>query len=237
MRSTFYYNYSKMVNLLKSRTTKEFWTDHPNSILDNVLSKTLREYLKAEEEKIKEHCQKTEPKFILEAGCGQGRVIEIVLPHSEKVIGVDYSPSMVRICSEKFREHKKVKVYEEDMSDMHFPDEHFDLVILAFNTLGNIDTNKEKVLLEAKRVLKPEGTILLSVYSENAREVQHETYKKLGLNVLKEENNRIYTREGLVSQRFSKEDLKAWLQVCGLQMQGSIESILDIGYIVKAGKK
>jgi len=217
---------------MANRTAKEFWTDHPTSIDGTLFPKRLTAYLKEEENRIKQYCQDKNPGLVLEAGCGRGRIIDIVLPYCEQIRGVDYSPSMARFSTKKFRENPKVRIYQEDISQMHFPDSHFDLGILAFNTLGNTDTNKEKVLLELKRVIKPEADMLISVYSENSRDTQYETYKRLGLEILKEENNRIYTREGLASQRFSREDLEAWLQVCGLK--GEIDSLADIGYLVTA---
>jgi len=223
--------------MLETRTTKEFWTDHSDSIDGTLLPEKLKEYLQAEEERIKQYCRKNHPNLVLEAGCGRGRTIEAIKPikpHCEKIIGIDYSPTMARFCSEKFKGNPNIRIYEEDISQTHFSDSFFDLSILAFNTLGNTDTNKEKALLELRRVLQLQGELLISVYSEKARDVQHDAYKKLGLNILKEENNRIYTREGLVSQRFSMGDLEAWLQVCGFR--GEIEPLNDISYFVIARK-
>ncbi len=220
--------------MLETRTTKEFWTDHPDSIDGTMLPEKLKEYLQAEEEKIKQYCQENRPDLVLEAGCGRGRIIETIMPYCKKIIGVDYSPTMARFCSERFKSNPNIRIYEGDISQTHFQDGYFDLGILAFNTLGNTDTNKERVLLELRRVLQPQGKLLVSVYSERARDIQYETYQKLGLDILKEENDRIHTREGLVSQRFSVKDLEAWLQVCGLR--GEIESLNDISYFLIARK-
>jgi len=220
--------------MLETRTTKDFWTDHSDSIDGTLLPEKLKEYLQAEEERIKQYCQENHPELVLEAGCGRGRIIEAIMPYCKKIIGIDYSPTMAGFCSKKFRGNSNIRIYEEDISQTHFQDDYFDLGILAFNTLGNTDTNKEKALLGLRRVLQPQGELLISVYSEKARDVQHDTYQKLGLNILKEENNRIYTREGLVSQRFSTRDLEAWLQVCGFK--GEIEPLNDISYFVIARK-
>jgi ubiquinone/menaquinone biosynthesis C-methylase UbiE len=220
--------------MLEIRTAKEFWTDHSDSIDGSLLPEKLREYLQTEEERIKQYCQENHPDLVLEAGCGKGRIIEAITPDCKKIIGIDYSPTMARFCSEKFKGDSNIRVYEEDISQTHFQDGYFDLSILAFNTLGNTDTNKEKALLELRRILQSQGELLVSVYSEKARDVQYDTYKNLGLNVLKEENDRIYTREGLVSQRFSVRDLEAWLQVCGFK--GEIEPLNDISYFAIARK-
>jgi len=216
-----------------SRNTKEFWTDHADSI-EGGFPGELEKYLELEEERIVGHCRDKGPGMFLEAGCGRGRIMDKVLPHCKRIIGVDYSPTMVRVCYERFRSNPGVRIYEEDISGMHFPNGFFDMVTLAFNTLGNIDTGKEGVLLELKRVLKPDGDLLISAYSEKAGDIQRETYQMLGLEILKEDCGRIYTGEGLVSQRFSKEELYAWLRVCGLN--GEIEPLTDIGYFAVAGK-
>ncbi len=219
----------KMVN----RTAKDFWTDHSASLDETLFPKGLLEFLRAEERRIKQHCQEKKPKLVLEAGCGRGRIIEVISPYCEQVRGVDYSPSMARFSTKKFKDNTRIRIYQEDISQMHFPNDSFDLGILAFNTLGNTDTKKEKVLLELKRILEPGADMLISVYSEHSRDVQYDTYRRLGLDILKEENDRVYTREGLVSQRFSKADLQAWMQVCGLR--GDIDSLTNIGYFVIAG--
>ncbi len=215
---------------MANRTAKDFWTDHLTSLDETLFPKELLEFLRAEEGRIKQYCQDKKPRVVLEAGCGRGRIIEVISPYCEQIRGVDYSPAMARFSTKRFKDNPRIRIYQEDISQMHFPNGSFDLEILAFNTLGNTDTNKEKVLLELKRVLRPDANMLISVYSENSREVQCDTYKRLGLDVFKEENSRIYTREGLVSQRFSKLDLEAWMQVCGLR--GDIDSLTDIGYFV-----
>jgi len=220
--------------MLETRTAKKFWTYHSDSIDKTLLPEKLKEYLLTEEEKIIQYCQENHPDLVLEAGCGRGRIIKAITPHCKKIIGIDYSPTMAMFCSERFKGNSNIKIYEEDISQTHFQDTYFNLEILAFNTLGNTDTNKESVLLELKRVLRPQGSLLVSVYSEKARDIQYDTYQKLSLNILREENDRIYTREGLVSQRFSVRDLEAWLQVCGLK--GIIEPLNDISYFVIAKK-
>jgi ubiquinone/menaquinone biosynthesis C-methylase UbiE len=215
------------------RSAKEFWTDHAD-LIDNGFPGELEKYLELEEERVIGYCKDKKPGIVLEAGCGRGRIIERVLPCCGMVIGVDYSPEMVRVCSERFSGNPDVRIYEEDISGMHFRDDYFDLVTLTFNTLGNTDMAKEGVLLEMKRVLKPDGGLLISVYSEKAGEIQRETYQMLGLDILKESDKTIYTREGLVTQRFSKEELYAWLQVCGLN--GEIEPLTDMAYFAVAEK-
>ncbi|HJX50380.1 MAG TPA: class I SAM-dependent methyltransferase [Candidatus Nanoarchaeia archaeon] len=217
---------------MDNRTAKDFWTDHSTSLDETLFPKELIEFLRAEEGRIRQYCQEKKPKLVLEAGCGRGRIIEVISPYCKQVRGVDYSPAMARFSTKKFRDNPQIKIYQEDISQMHFPNNSFDLGILAFNTIGNTNTNKEKVLLELKRVLKPDAEMLISAYSEHSKAVQLDIYKRLGLDILKEENNRVYTREGLVSQRFSKTDLEAWMQVCGLR--GNIDSLTKIGYFVIA---
>lgn len=224
-----------MVRISRKKTAWDFWKDHPDSIRCSAhYPKALLDYLAAEESKLVEICKNRPSGVVLEAGCGRGRIIENILPHCKMIVGMDYSAALGRVCLEKFESERKVVILERDVSCTGFPDNHFDIVILAFNTLGNTDTDKEKILLELKRVLKADGKLAISVYSENAREVQRRTYENLGLKIAKEVNGRIYTAEGLVSQRFSKLDLKAWLQVCGLN--GDIEPLASIGYFAVARK-
>lgn len=57
------------------------------------------------------------------------------------------------------------------------------------------------------RVCKPNGTVVISVYSNNALKVRLEDYKKVGLTIREVKGKRIYTDQGLVSEQFCEQEL------------------------------
>ena len=104
--------------MLERRTTKEFWIDHSESIDETLLPEKLKEYLQAEEGRIIQYCQENHPDLVLEAGCGKGRIIEAIMPHCKKIIGIDYSPTMARFCSERFKGNSNIRIYQNIFSSL-----------------------------------------------------------------------------------------------------------------------
>lgn len=85
------------------------------------------------------------------------------------------------------------------------------------------------------RVCKTGGEIFISAFSEEARTTQLENYRRIGLNIIKEEPNAIFTKEGLYPRRFTKEDPRKLFDSAGLDYR--IIKICPISYIACAGKK
>lgn len=102
--------------------------------------------------------------LILDAATGTSEVaIEICRQNgSAKVVGVDISPRMLGIASEKVRARQmdhRIHLGLGDGRTLPFKDGTFDAVSIAFG-LRNIDERKE-VLAEFGRVLKPGGQLLI----------------------------------------------------------------------------
>lgn len=78
-------------------------------------------------------------------------------------IGVDNCYNFTKICKDK-----KLNVILSDMTFLPFEDNTFDYIIYiaSFHHLSNNEL-REQTLKEMKRVLKPNGEILLSVWSIN----------------------------------------------------------------------
>lgn len=81
---------------------------------------------------------------------------------------------------------------------------------------------------ESKRVLNDEGIILISVFSENVLTAYFEMIKENGLNVAQHDENYVFLKEGLVSERFTRDKLKRIFQENGLIAK--IDSLTDISY-------
>jgi ubiquinone/menaquinone biosynthesis C-methylase UbiE len=90
---------------------------------------------------------------------------------------------------------------------MHFNDNTFDYVICLGNTFGNFGKDKYKILKEMKRVAKKNGKIIISVYSEKALPERIEGYKKVVKIKKITKEGTVYTKDGLISEQFSKRKI------------------------------
>ncbi len=97
---------------------------------------------------------------ILDVGCGNGRNM---LDKRYNFIGIDNCDKFIEMCR-----NKKLNVIKSDMTALPFEDNIFDAIIsiASFHHLSSVD-RRVKCLCELKRILKPNGKMLLSVWSYN----------------------------------------------------------------------
>lgn len=100
-------------------------------------------------------------KRILELGCGEGSLLEPFCANNE-CHGVDISSKQL-----KRAEVKGYRIYKQDleMERLQFMDEYFDM--LVFNEVIEHIVNTEHFLNEINRVLRKQGTLLISFPNVN----------------------------------------------------------------------
>lgn len=101
---------------------------------------------------------------VLEVAMGTALITLEVAKKADEVIGLDLSSEMVRVATQKAAamEVENVKFVVGSAYQLEFEDAVFDCVITA-NALHVMETPK-KTLAEAKRVLKPGGTLIAMSY-------------------------------------------------------------------------
>lgn len=102
---------------------------------------------------------------LLDAGVGTGRNFPFYPPGAE-VIGIDLSPAMlVRAAGRLATARAKVELRQMDVTQLAFPDRHFDGAIATFLFCVLPDELQVPALKEIGRVVKPGGVIRLLEYT------------------------------------------------------------------------
>ena len=96
-------------------------------------------------------------KDVLELGCGSGQGLGYLRGVANKVVGGDYSGSLLRLTQEYYR--GRIPLIQLDAQALPFKDGSFDVAILYETIYYLKDPNS--VVKECMRVLRPEGTLLI----------------------------------------------------------------------------
>lgn len=103
---------------------------------------------------------------VLDVACGTGDLsIELGQNSKAKIIGTDFCRPMLTIAKEKTaKQQKQIPYIEGDAMNLSFADASFDAVTIAFG-LRNL-SNVEDGIRELKRILKPNGKLVILEFSE-----------------------------------------------------------------------
>ena len=114
---------------------------------------------------------------VLDLGCGLGRHSLLFAACGFKVTAVDISDEALSSVKQLCRENSvDIACRKADMEALPFSDDAFDC-IFAMHSAGHCDSEgMERLMTEIKRVLKPGGTIFLTLCSKDAY-----TFAKSGL--------------------------------------------------------
>ena len=99
---------------------------------------------------------------VLDLGCGNGRLYELLVPYGIEYYGVDLSDELVKIAKKNVPDGK---IMQGDITDLPYEDSEFDLII-SVATLHHIPSKEKrlKTVQEMHRVLKSGGEALTSVW-------------------------------------------------------------------------
>ena len=103
---------------------------------------------------------------IIDFGCGPGLYTSLFAETQAKVVGVDFSSRAIEYARE-YADQKGLTVsyYQDDYLEFD-TDERFDLITMIFCDYCALSPRQRKILLSRMcKLLKPEGRVLLDVYS------------------------------------------------------------------------
>jgi 2-polyprenyl-6-hydroxyphenyl methylase/3-demethylubiquinone-9 3-methyltransferase len=120
----------------------------------------VRRYLRAEIDHI---ASMLDPDMnILELGCGYGRVLSAISDRVQKAWGIDNSAESLALAASRFPD---LHLKHMDAGELEFGDDTFDLVFGVQNFISACKVEPGQLLLEAVRVTKPGGRVILTSYA------------------------------------------------------------------------
>jgi SAM-dependent methyltransferase len=179
---------------------------------------------------------------VIDVGCGGGRHLLKLAEEFPNLcgLGIDIIPAMVGLAAHDARvkqmEDRLYFCLDDATSLSSARPAEFDLAICMTNTLGNLEEAKvAQSLRQIHRVLKPNGRLIVSVYSPNSIDSRLGTYQRVGLHV-ERLNGKIRAAEGLESSHFSNDRLRTILSERGFVVD-SIEDIEGVGWFAVAERQ
>ena len=99
---------------------------------------------------------------VLDLGCGNGRLFELFRDKEVDYIGIDNSKKLIEVAKKKYPDGK---FQVADALNLPFPDNYFDK-IFCIAVLHHIPSEgfRLQFLKETKRVLRPEGLLIVTVW-------------------------------------------------------------------------
>ncbi|MCJ7646135.1 methyltransferase domain-containing protein [bacterium] len=101
---------------------------------------------------------------ILDVGCGAGVMAKKVANRGYEIFGMDYSYNMIKKAKAVCNTKSDIIFFQGDIESLPFKSSVFDMVLC----LGVISylKSENKALHEMSRVLKPDGTLILSILNK-----------------------------------------------------------------------
>ena len=165
------------------------------------------------ERKILEKIDSSQNDLILDIGCASGRQVFLISPHCKKVIGIDISSAFIEEGNKYIQKQniQNVELLVALAENLPFSENYFDKVLCAEVLEHVIDP--DKVLKEAKRVLKRGGRLIITVPNLNSDGTLHGRIKRV-LGIKKFEPLRDFSFESIYKhgdahlQEFTKKTIQ-----------------------------
>ncbi|HTO40369.1 MAG TPA: metalloregulator ArsR/SmtB family transcription factor [Rhizomicrobium sp.] len=140
----------------------------------------------------------------LDAGTGTGQMLELLAPYVTQGVGVDVSPEMLAIARERVAKFQHCQVRLADAYRLPFPNgtplQGFDVVL--FHQVLHFLDDPQAAVIDAARVLKPGGRVLIADFAPHELEYLRTDYahRRLG---------------------FSDTEVQGWFEAAHLVSQAS----------------
>ncbi len=185
-------------------------------------------------------------KRVLDVACGTGDLAEaFAMAGPEHVEGIDFTPEMLDIARKRPEKTGSSPLTWRvgDAMDLDVPDQSVDIVSIAFG-LRNV-LKPEMALAEFKRVLKPDGKVLILEFSEPTNPVIR-GFNRLYTNHIMPLTASVIARDRSGAYRYlpksvetflSRAEIQSALQSCGFRNVRQIPMTFGVcvAYVADAG--
>ena len=112
---------------------------------------------------------------VLDAGCGAGRMITHLeeLAPTLSIVGVDLAGAMVDLARAR---HPSRRIEQGDLAALPFSDPQFAGVLGWYSIIHTPLAEIPEILAEFRRVLRPEGSLLLAFHAGDGERIVHGAY-------------------------------------------------------------
>lgn len=162
----------------KLSTIRKYWQKTPELFSEKYQTDFLKMlypvnlFLFVRRKKALEFAGSVKDKKILDVGCGSGVFMIEFIKKGAIVVGVDYSQKMLDIAEEELRHYKigknKYELILAEATKLPFKDKSFDVVLATGLTDYMTDKDNKKFLKEAARLLKKDGSLIVSFPAEKS---------------------------------------------------------------------
>jgi SAM-dependent methyltransferase len=150
----------------------------------NIAPPRVKQYLDAEIQHVVNKIQPTD--FVLELGCGYGRVLEKISAKAKMTVGIDTSKASLEYAKRPLS-GLNCHLLQMNVIALGFKDRSFDAVVCIQNGISAFKVDKRDLFRESIRVTKSKGIVLFSSYSDRFWKYRLEWFK-------------IQAREGLIGE-------------------------------------
>jgi 2-polyprenyl-6-hydroxyphenyl methylase/3-demethylubiquinone-9 3-methyltransferase len=124
----------------------------------------VKQYLEAEIDFVLGKIKPTD--WVLELGCGYGRVLFMMAEKAGQVVGIDTSMESLRLHGDLCQNVPNCSVIAMDAGGLGFKDGQFDKVVCVQNGISAFQLDRKTLVRESLRVTCPDGSVFLSSYAE-----------------------------------------------------------------------
>ncbi|WP_395644697.1 class I SAM-dependent methyltransferase [Terricaulis sp.] len=149
------------------------------------------------------------PAAVLEVACGTGIstvALANTLPSNTSITATDLNPPMLEIARSKLHGAANIEFAQADAMKLPFADASFDLIVIQFGVMFFPD--KPAAFTDAKRVLRPGGTLLFNAWGKMAANPFSEVAHANGQKFLPANPPKFYlTPFGYADEKIARADL------------------------------
>ncbi len=178
-----------------------------------IATPRIKQYLEAELNYVLDKINPTDA--VLDLGCGYGRIFPPLAKKAKTVIGIDYSYSNLILGKEMFGSLSNCLFSRMNAVQLGFLDNIFDIVVCIQNGISAFHVNRLDLISESIRVVKPNGIVLFSSYSEKFWDHRLEWFQLQSNHGLlgkidneKTGNGKIVCKDGFTASTVGKEEFK-----------------------------